>query len=38
LLGVLLVAPVALAIANLLAAGPAHAATRVRPAEELRTE
>jgi ABC-type lipoprotein release transport system permease subunit len=38
LLGVVLVAPIAVAIANLLAAGPAHAATRVRPAEVLRTE
>ncbi|MCU1459104.1 MAG: hypothetical protein JWL73_3196 [Actinomycetia bacterium] len=38
LLAVLLVAPVALIVANLLAAGPAHAATRIRPAEALRTE
>jgi ABC-type antimicrobial peptide transport system permease subunit len=38
LVGVLLVVPVAIAIANLLAAAPAHAATRVRPAEVLRTE
>jgi predicted lysophospholipase L1 biosynthesis ABC-type transport system permease subunit len=38
LFGVLLVVPVAIAIANVLAAGPAHAATRVRPAEALRTE
>jgi FtsX-like permease family len=38
LLGVLAVAPVALFVANLLAAGPARAATRVRPAEVLRTE
>jgi ABC-type lipoprotein release transport system permease subunit len=38
LLGVLLVVPVALLIANLLAAGPARAATRIRPAQVLRTE
>jgi predicted lysophospholipase L1 biosynthesis ABC-type transport system permease subunit len=38
LLAMLLVIPVALVIANLLAAGPAHAATRIRPAEALRTE
>jgi ABC-type lipoprotein release transport system permease subunit len=38
LLGVLLVIPVALLITNLIAAGPAHAATRVHPASELRTE
>ena len=37
-LAVLLVAPAAVAIANVLAAGPAHAATRIRPAEALRTE
>ncbi len=38
LLAVLLVIPVSLVIANLIAAGPAHAATRIRPAEALRTE
>jgi predicted lysophospholipase L1 biosynthesis ABC-type transport system permease subunit len=38
LLAVLLVAGLALAIANALAAGPAHAATRIRPAEALRVE
>ena len=37
-LAVLLVAPAAVAIANVLAAGPAHAAARMRPAEALRTE
>jgi hypothetical protein len=38
LLAVLVVAGLALAIANALAAGPAHAATRIRPAEALRVE
>jgi len=38
LVGVLLVVPLALLITNLIAAGPAHAATRVQPATELRTE
>ncbi len=38
LLAVLVIVPTALVIANLLAAGPAHAATRIRPAEALRTE
>ena len=38
LVGVLLVVPVAIVIANLVAAGPAHAATRIRPARVLRTE
>jgi predicted lysophospholipase L1 biosynthesis ABC-type transport system permease subunit len=38
LLGVLLVVPLAILIANLVAAGPAHAATRIRPARVLRTE
>jgi len=38
LVAVLLVVPVAIAIANLVAAGPAHAATRIRPAKVLRTE
>jgi hypothetical protein len=37
-LAVLAVAGVAIAIANALAAGPAHAATRIRPAEALRVE
>jgi ABC-type lipoprotein release transport system permease subunit len=37
-LGVVLVIPIGVAVANLLAAGPAHAATRVRPGEALRTE
>jgi hypothetical protein len=37
-LGVLVVAGIAIAIANALAAGPAHAATRIRPAEALRVE
>jgi ABC-type antimicrobial peptide transport system permease subunit len=35
---VLVVAGIAVAIANALAAGPAHAATRIRPAEALRVE
>jgi hypothetical protein len=35
---VLLVVPIAISVANLLAAGPAHAASRVRPAQALRTE
>jgi hypothetical protein len=35
---VLLVIPGAIALANALAAGPAHAAARIRPAEALRTE
>ncbi len=38
LLAVLLVVPAALAVANLLAAGPARSAARIRPAEALRTE
>jgi hypothetical protein len=38
LLAVLGVAAIALALANALAAGPAHAATRIRPAEALRVE
>jgi FtsX-like permease family len=38
LVAVLLVVPVAIAIANLVAAGPAHAATRIRPARVLRSE
>jgi ABC-type lipoprotein release transport system permease subunit len=37
-LAVLLVVPVAIVVANLVAAGPAHAATRIRPASALRTE
>jgi hypothetical protein len=35
---VLLVVPAAIGLANALAAGPAHAAARIRPAESLRTE
>jgi hypothetical protein len=38
LVAVLVVAPAAIAIANALAAGPAHAATRIRPAAALRSE
>jgi hypothetical protein len=38
LVAILLVVPVAILIANLIAAGPAHAATRIRPASALRTE
>ena len=38
LVAVLLVVPVAIAVANLVAAGPAHAATRIRPARVLRSE
>jgi predicted lysophospholipase L1 biosynthesis ABC-type transport system permease subunit len=38
LLAVLLVAPAAVALANLLAAWPAHSAARIRPAEALRAE
>ena len=38
LLAVLVVAAVAIVLANALAAGPAHAATRIRPAEALRVE
>jgi ABC-type antimicrobial peptide transport system permease subunit len=38
LLAVLLVIPIALVIANLLAAGPARAATRIHPAQVLRSE
>jgi ABC-type antimicrobial peptide transport system permease subunit len=38
LVAVLLVVPVAIVVANLIAAGPAHAATRIRPARVLRTE
>jgi ABC-type antimicrobial peptide transport system permease subunit len=37
-LAVVLVASVALVVANALAAGPAHVATRIRPAEALRVE
>jgi hypothetical protein len=37
-LSILLIVPIALIIANALAAGPAHAATRIRPASVLRTE
>jgi hypothetical protein len=38
LLAVFAVAAVAIALANLLAAGPAHAATRIHPADALRVE
>jgi ABC-type lipoprotein release transport system permease subunit len=38
LLAVLLVVPLAIAVANVVAAGPAHAATRIRPARVLRSE
>jgi hypothetical protein len=38
LVAILLVAPVAIVVANLIAAGPAHAATRIRPARVLRAE
>ena len=38
LVAVILLVPIAIVIANLLAAGPARAATRIHPAEVLRTE
>jgi ABC-type lipoprotein release transport system permease subunit len=38
LVAILLVAPVAVVVSNLLAVGPARSATRVRPAEVLRSE
>jgi ABC-type antimicrobial peptide transport system permease subunit len=38
LAAVILLIPIALVVANLLAAGPARAATRLQPAEVLRTE
>jgi hypothetical protein len=38
LLAVLLIVPVVIVVANLVAAGPAHAATRIRPAKVLRAE
>ncbi len=38
LLGVLLIGPLAIIVANVIAAGPGHAATRIRPARVLRTE
>lgn len=38
LVAVVLVVPIALVLANLLAAGPAHAATRISPAGALRVE
>jgi hypothetical protein len=38
LLAVLVAIPIAVAVANALAAGPAFAASRIRPAEVLRTE
>ena len=37
-LAVLLVIPAAGVLANAIAAGPAHAATRISPARALRTE
>jgi ABC-type antimicrobial peptide transport system permease subunit len=37
-IAVLLVVPIVLLVAQGLAAGPAHAATRIRPAQTLRTE
>lgn len=38
LLAILLIAPIAILIANALAAGPARSVARIRPAEALRTE
>ncbi|MDQ1379917.1 MAG: putative transport system permease protein [Actinomycetota bacterium] len=38
LVGVLLIVPIAIVVVNALAAGPAHVATRIRPAQALRTE
>ena len=38
LIAVLLAAPVAVAVSNILAVGPARNATRIRPAEVLRSE
>lgn len=38
LIALLLIVPLAIVVANLIAAGPAHAATRIRPARVLRTE
>ena len=38
LVAVILLVPIAIVIANLLAAGPARAATRIHPAEVLRSE
>ncbi len=38
LVAILVVAGLAIALANALAAGPAHAATRIHPAEALRVE
>src|SRR6185295_3524175 len=38
LLAVFAVAAIAIVLANVLAAGPAHAATRIKPAEALRVE
>ncbi len=37
-IAIIVIVPVALLVAQLLAAGPAHAATRIRPAETLRAE
>jgi ABC-type antimicrobial peptide transport system permease subunit len=38
LIAVIIVIPVAVLLANLLAAWPAHSAARIRPAEALRAE
>jgi ABC-type antimicrobial peptide transport system permease subunit len=38
LVAVVLIVPTAIIIVNAPAAGPAHAATRIRPAQALRTE
>lgn len=38
LVAILLAAPIAVAVSNLLAVGPARSATRIRPAEVLRSE
>ena len=38
LIALLLIGPAAIVVVNLIAAGPAHAATRIRPARVLRAE
>ena len=38
LAAMLIVIPIAIVLASVLAAPPAHAATRIRPAQALRTE
>jgi ABC-type antimicrobial peptide transport system permease subunit len=38
LVAIVLIVPIAILVANALAAGPAHAATRIHPARALRTE